>query len=149
MNIIRSLSIVIACSAIAACSDRTNPVAPKFDVTGSYKLALVNGAALPVILAKQPPPDGGEFIVYSGVLVVGSDGVFAATTCYSPPQPAPYSGCSVESRERGTWSRDGNALFLRDDDSDYVRVLVARDSYTLVQQQPDGNFAGMTVTFKK
>lgn len=125
----------------SACDRATAPRDP----VGQWAITAIDGQAPPVtLIAGTPAVD--PFKLYRGNLDIMPDAGYALTICYAPDQPAPYSGCYVESRSRGTWTRAGNTVTLTDA-SGGVRTLHV-EARTLVQA-PSPDADGRRVVYSR
>jgi len=83
-------SLVGALVFIAGCGTDGGGTGPA-SIVGSYRLASVDGAPIPVTLAPGIVPDADRTDVYFGALVLGADGA------------ARMSVCIKHTKERSLW----------------------------------------------
>lgn len=121
---------------LAACATLAPPVPAGAQLQGSYRLAEVNGQALPAEV------DEGGVTVLSGALVLGADGRYALEMEVDTEDEG-----RVARKVVGTYEVDGDLLFLEPDEDqeaepvDFTYVL-EDGRLTLAEED-----AEVTVTF--
>lgn len=133
----RSALTLVLALALAAC-DRTEPTDPD----GSYALASVAGQSLPFTVIA-----GLQFVVRSGTLVLDQGGRFSFRQCNGDQQPKPYSGCTFEEVDAGTWRVAGTSLELTGDAGSARTLTVAGPE--LREFRTDGALAGFATSYRR
>ena len=98
-------------------------------IVGSYRLASVDGAPVPMTLASGIVPDADRSDVYFGALVLGADGTARMSVCTRHTK-APTVWVTY-SDQRATYNRTADALNLAWDAGGMTHARIESDAIAL------------------
>ncbi|HEY5087156.1 MAG TPA: hypothetical protein VII66_07375 [Gemmatimonadaceae bacterium] len=98
----RSLAVVVALAALAACTDNTSPVTQLSG--GSYSLQTVNGTNVPYTYTSGST----TITIQSDIYTLNNDGTYSESI--SEIISNGFSSSPASDGESGTWSQNGNAV---------------------------------------